>query len=254
VGPFAVIDAHVRLGRGVHVGPHAWITGETVIGEGSKIHKGAVLGHEPQDLAFEQGTRSRLEIGRNVVIREHATLHRATTADGATIVGDDCFLMANSHVAHDCVLGKGVIVCNNALLAGYVQVGDRAFISGNVCVHQFARIGAVCMIGGGSEVGRDVPPFTTVTGRSRITGLNVIGMRRAGLGAEERLAVKTAYKLIFSEVGGADAALARLEEAPEADSVRYIREFYAARSRRGFVLPDRPWAAGAPSRGREGSE
>jgi len=254
VGPFAVIDDHVRLGAGVHVGPHAWITGETSVGEASKIHKGAVLGHEPQDLAFREGTRSRLEIGRNVVIREHATLHRATTPDGATIVGDDCFLMANSHVAHDCILGRGVIVCNNTLLAGYVQVGDRAFISGNVCVHQFARIGAVCMIGGGSEVGRDVPPFTTVTGRSRITGLNVVGMRRAGLGSDERLAVKSAYKLIFSEPGGAGMALARLEDAPETDAIRRIRDFYAARSRRGFVLPDHLWGRGETPRHREGPE
>ncbi len=254
VGPFAVIEAHVRLGKGVRVGPHAWITGETVVGDETRIHKGAVLGDEPQDLAFRPETRSRLEIGCNVVIREHATLHRATTPEGATVIGDDCFLMANSHVAHDCILGQGVIVCNNALLAGYVHVDDRAFISGNVCVHQFARIGMLCMIGGGAEVGRDVPPFTTVTGRSRVTGLNVVGMRRAGLGAAERSAVKAAYKLVFSEAGGAEAALARLEGAPDSDAVRRIREFYASRSRRGFVLPDRAWGRSATGPNTRGGE
>ncbi|MCA9321319.1 MAG: acyl-ACP--UDP-N-acetylglucosamine O-acyltransferase, partial [Planctomycetes bacterium] len=184
-------------------------------------------------------TESRLIIGSRNVIREFATIHRATTPGGATRIGDDCFLMAHSHVAHDCRLDDGVTLCNNALLAGHVQVGRRAFVSGNVVVHQFTRIGELCMISGGSAVGQDVLPYCTVTGRSQVRSMNVVGMRRAGINQAHRQAIKQACRAFFA--ARHDLAIAQLafEEAPDLPEIRVLRDFVAAGSKRGYARPPR---------------
>ncbi|MCX7915765.1 MAG: acyl-[acyl-carrier-protein]--UDP-N-acetylglucosamine O-acyltransferase, partial [Verrucomicrobiae bacterium] len=128
VGPYAVIEDGVRLGARTRGGAHAYLASGTSLGEDNEVHMGAVLGHEPQDLRFRRGTRSYLRVGNRNVFREYCTVHRGAEPESATLIGDDCYLMAGSHVGHNCVLGNHVIVCNCALLAGYVQVGDRAFI------------------------------------------------------------------------------------------------------------------------------
>jgi len=198
VGPFAYIAADTQIGDNSEIAPHTVIHQYTTLGSGCRVHAGAVLGDLPQDIAFG-GEKSEVRVGDNCILREGVTIHRGTKPDTATVVGNDCFLMAFSHLAHNVVLGDGVIMANGALLAGYVEVGARAFISGNAVVHQFTRIGRLAMISGLAGVGKDVPPFCTVQGvrRNEVGGLNVVGMRRAGMSPDERKQVKAAFAVLY---------------------------------------------------------
>ena len=196
VGPYAVIDEGVELGADCVVGPHVYLTGLTTIGAHNQFHAGCVIGDAPQDLKYD-GTPTRVRIGERNVFREHVTVHRSTKPDAETIIGSDNFFMANAHVAHNCAVGDHVILANGALLGGYAVVQDRAFISGNCLVHQFCRVGALAMMQGGSAISMDVPPFTMVSRINVICGLNVVGLRRAGFTAEQRMQLKQLYHLLF---------------------------------------------------------
>jgi len=197
VGPYAVIGEHVRLGEGTSVGPHAVIEGWTTIGKGCDIGVGAVVGGAPQDLKY-RGQRSFLRIGDHTRIREYVTIHRSAEEDGVTVIGSHDFLMAYTHVAHDCRLGDYVIMVNYAGLSGYVEVEDRAFISGHNAVHQFVRIGYLAMVSGASRVVKDIPPFMIAEGNpTRVRGLNVVGMRRLGVGPAVRAELRRAYRLLY---------------------------------------------------------
>jgi len=170
-----------------------------------------VLGDEPQDLGFGGG-ESEVHIGAGCVLREGVTIHRGTKPGTATEIGEGCYLMAFSHCAHNVRLGQRVIVANGALLAGYVEVGDRAFISGCVAVHQFARVGRLAMVSGGAMVSKDVPPFCTLRSAALncVGGLNVVGLRRAGVEAPQRAEISRAFKLLFRSGLGARAAAAEI--------------------------------------------
>jgi UDP-N-acetylglucosamine acyltransferase len=169
------------------------------------------------------------------VVREHVTIHRGTKPGTATVVGDGCYLMANSHLAHNGRLGNRVVVANGVLLAGYVEVGDEAFISGNVLVHQFVRIGRLAMLSGGCGIGKDVPPFCTTIGiqRNSIGGLNTIGMKRAGLSPAERAQVKQAFNFLYRSNLNVSQALDRMRQEFADGPAMEIVEFVAA-SRRGI--------------------
>jgi UDP-N-acetylglucosamine acyltransferase len=213
IGPYAVIGEHVRLGAETRVGPHAVIEGWTSIGECCEIGVGAVLGSAPQDLKY-RGQRSFLRIGEQSCIREYVTVHRSAEEDGATIVGAHAFLMAYTHVAHDCRLGDHVIMVNYAGLSGYVEVEDHAFISGHNAVHQFVRIGYLAMVSGASRVVKDIPPFMIAEGNpTRIRGLNVVGMRRLGLSPEVRGELRHAYRLLYRTGLNTSQALASMRQA-----------------------------------------
>lgn len=195
VGPFAVLDGRVTLGAGVVVGPHCHLLGELHVGAGCRFHAGCVIGDFPQHLGYT-GEPTRTVIGERCVFREHVTVHRAMPG-GETRLGSDSFLMAGAHVAHDCRVGDGVVLANCALLGGHVTVGDRAFLSGNTAVHQFCRVGRLAMLGGTSAVTQDLPPFWVAQGGvNRARGVNVVGMRRAGVSREEITAIRKAYRLI----------------------------------------------------------
>ena len=196
VGPFAAIDESVELGANCVVGPHVYLTGWTTIGAGNRFHAGCVIGDAPQDLKYD-GAPTRLRIGDHNVFREHVTAHRSTRPDAETIIGSHNFLMAGAHVAHNCVVGDYVILANGALLAGHAVVQDRAFISGNALVHQFCRVGALALMQGGSIISQDLPPFTVALRLNEICGLNVVGLRRAGFTAEQRMELKRLYHLLF---------------------------------------------------------
>ena len=181
IGPYAVIGPNVKIGRGTKIGPHAVIDGVTTIGENCHIFAGASIGLEPQDLSYKDEPTGVI-IGDRVTIREYVTIHRASH-EGFTVVGDECFLMNYVHIAHNCKLGRGVMMANSTMLAGYGVVGDHAVFSGAIIVHQHVRIGRLCLISGLSGVRVDLPPFTTTSGRRpRVRGINVIGMRRAKFG------------------------------------------------------------------------
>ena len=234
VGPFAFIDRDTQVGEGCVIGPHSAILRYTSLGCNCRVHACAVLGDLPQDLAFKEEP-SHVKIGANCVFREGVTIHRGTKPGTSTVVGDNCFLMANSHLAHNVQLGNGVIIANGALLAGYVEVGERAFISGNAVIHQFVRIGRLSMLSGCSGIGKDVPPFCTTVGvsRNRIAGLNVVGLRRAGIGPEERQAIRSAIKLLYRSGLNVSQAVERIKKEFPQPAVQEICAFIEA-SKRGI--------------------
>lgn len=208
VGPYAVVEAGVELGADCVVGPYVHLTGLTRIGARNRFYTGAVVGEAPQDLKYH-GTPTRLRVGDDNVFREHVTVHRSTRTEDDTVIGSQNFLMAGSHVAHNCTLGNAVILANGALLGGHVTVGDRAFISGNCLIHQFVRVGTLALMQGGSAISKDLPPYTVARGYNHICGLNTVGLRRAGFTSGERLELKQLYHALFR-------AGTRMREALEA--------------------------------------
>jgi UDP-N-acetylglucosamine acyltransferase len=230
INAFAVIDAEVELGADCLVGPHAYLTGVTRIGSGNQFHAGCVIGDAPQDLKYKDAP-TRVIIGDNNVFREHVTVNRATKVEDATVIGSNNFIMANVHVAHNCTLGNHVIIANGALLAGHVTVQDRAFISGNCLIHQFTRVGTLAIMQGGAGIGQDLPPFTIATGINTICGLNVIGLRRAGFGADDRQELKRLYHALFrSGTNFREAVLLAQKEFASAGA-KTLLEFVAAAKR-----------------------
>lgn len=207
IGPYAIVESDTEIGDGCEIRSHAVVKRFTRLGRENVVHEGAVLGGEPQDLAFG-GEPTPLVIGNANVIREGVTIHRGSSADSPTMVGSDCFLMAYSHVAHDDRLGDGVILANAVLLAGHVDVADRAFLSGGVVVHQFCRVGRLAIVGGNAKVVMDCLPFVSSSGvPARAMGLNLVGLRRAGVDAEGRRALKQAYRILLRSGLPLDTAL-----------------------------------------------
>jgi UDP-N-acetylglucosamine acyltransferase len=232
VGPYAVIEAGTRIGASTEIRAHAVVKRFTTIGEGNLIHESAVIGGEPQDVAFRP-CESFLTIGARNRIREGVTIHRGTKAGSTTVVGSDCFIMANAHVAHDCVVADGVIIANNVALAGHVSIGDHAFLSGGVVVHQFCRIGRLAMVGGNSKIVQDCLPFVITDGVPGVaSGLNVVGLRRAGVSVVELRALKEGYRILLRAGLPLDEALKQLENRAE-ELVLHLVEF-ARSSTRGF--------------------
>ncbi len=239
VGPYCIIGPEVSLAAGVRLVSHVVVAGRTSLGSGSIVYPFASIGHPPQDLKYA-GEPSTLTIGRNNVIREHVTMNPGTTGGGMkTVVGDDCLFMVGAHVAHDCVIGNHVVMANNATIAGHVVVGDHAILGGLSAVHQFVRVGAHAMIGGMSGVEHDVVPFGTVIGdRARLTGVNLIGMRRRGFARNEIDAVRQAYRMLFEEHGNLTDRLGQIASGfPDSVAVRELVAFLEVDSSRALSRP-----------------
>ncbi len=198
VGPFTVIGPDVEIDEGTWIGPHAVIKGPTRIGRDNRIHQFAAIGEAPQHKGY-RGEPTELVIGDGNTIREFVTLHRGTAQGrGRTRIGNNNWLMAYCHIAHDCDLGNDLLFANSASLAGHVDVGDHATLGGFALVHQFCRIGAYAFCGFGSGINRDVPPFVTVSGQMAVPhGINSVGLRRQGFSAERVRAIKRAYRIIY---------------------------------------------------------
>jgi UDP-N-acetylglucosamine acyltransferase len=235
VGPYAVIGPRVRIGETTSIGPHSVIVCNTRIGAGCSIGVGSVLGGEPQDRKYHH-EETWLEIGDETVIRDYSTLNRGTGARGTTSIGRGCFLMTYVHVAHDCVIENGVVIANAVQLAGHVYVEEYATLGGSTPVHQFVRIGTHAMIGGGSRLPQDVPPYTRAAGNPyKLYGINVIGLTRAGFSAEVRLALKHAYRLLFnSDLPRTEAAERLRQEMRGVPEVQRLIDFVAS-SERGVL-------------------
>ncbi|NQW09684.1 MAG: acyl-ACP--UDP-N-acetylglucosamine O-acyltransferase [Alphaproteobacteria bacterium] len=257
IHPTAVIEPGASLGVGVRIGPysligpeavvgdncviqgHVVIGGRTRIGSGTEIFPFASIGLRPQDLKY-RGEPSELKIGANNVIREHVTMNPGTEGGGMlTKVGDGCLFMVGTHVGHDCQVGDSVIMANNATLAGHVQVMDFAVLGGLSAVHQFVRIGRYAMVGGMTGVERDVIPFGSVVGdRARLSGVNLVGMKRRGLSREEINDVRKAYRLLFASEGTFQERLAEVaEEFTKSAPVMEMVDFIQADSSRKICQP-----------------
>lgn len=233
IGPYAIVDDHVTLARGVKVYAHAYITGSAEIGENTEVHMGAVIGHVPQDWGFKKEIQSTVRVGKNNLIREYATIHRGSKEGSATLIGDNNFIMAHSHIAHDCRIGNRVVLANGSLLAGYAAIEDMAFVSGNVVVHQFVRIGRLAIIGGLSRISKDVPPFMLAKGESRIYAINVVGLKRAGYSLEQREKIKQAFKILYRSKMNLSQALGVLKHQTPSAEVEHILKFIES-SKRGI--------------------
>jgi UDP-N-acetylglucosamine acyltransferase len=234
VGPYAVIDGEVTVGDNVRIGPHVHLTGVTTIGTGTKIHAGAVIGDEPQDL-HNTGEGCTTVIGKNCIIREYATIHRGAAAGSSTVVGDGVLMMAFSHLGHNCRLGDNAIIGNATLLAGHVQVGEKTFISGGGLVHQFCRIGAYTIVGGGARLGQDIPPYCMYQWGG-VGGPNAVGLKRNGFDAATRAKIRKAIKIYFFSGLNRIAALAKIREeiGEEMPAVKTFIEFIET-TKRGIV-------------------
>jgi len=235
IGPFCVIESDAMIGDNTCIGPHVTILPFTTIGAGCTIHANAVLGDLPQDLVFKAETISYVRIGANCTIREGVTIHRGTKPETETVAGEGCFLMANSHLAHNVRLGKQVILANGALLAGYVEVGDFAFISGNAVIHQFCRVGRLAMLGGGGAISKDLPPFCIVrySHINEVAGLNIVGLRRGGISASDRLTIKRAFHTLYQSGLNVSQATAQIQSESPTGVVLEFCEFIEA-SKRGI--------------------
>jgi UDP-N-acetylglucosamine acyltransferase len=231
VGPYTIIDEGVEIGPDCVVGPQVYLTGLTNIGARNRFYAGCVIGEAPQDLKYS-GEPTRLRIGDCNVFREHATVHRSNKAEEVTIIGARNFLMANSHVAHNCRLGDQVILANGALLAGHVTIDDCAFISGNCVIHQFVRVGTLAMMQGSSAISKDLPPYTMARGGNGICGLNTVGLRRAGLTPAQRLELKQLYRVLFREGQNLRAVVVAARARFSSGPAKVMLDFLAA-SKRG---------------------
>ncbi len=197
IGPFAIVEAGAQVGDRCVIGARAIVKEGTQLGPENQLFEAAIIGGLPQHLKVGDSVGT-LRMGRGNIVRENVTIHRAFRPQEATLVGDENMFMVNVHIAHDCVIGNRTIMANNVMLAGHVTVEDRAYLSGGVAVHQFCRIGTVAMVGGQSHITRDVPPFMTVDGEtSRVVGMNLIGLRRAGFSPEELADIKAAYRILY---------------------------------------------------------
>lgn len=198
IGPYAIIGADVEIGAGCRIGPHTVVTGSTRIGEGCRIWQFASIGDAPQDKKYS-GEPTYLEIGARNTIREFCTINRGTVQGGSvTTIGDDNWIMAYAHIAHDCRIGSRTVFANNAQLAGHVTVGDDAILGGFTVVHQFCRIGAHSITGMGTIVLQDIPPYVKASGNpARPFGINTEGLRRRGFAADSIAALKRAYRAIY---------------------------------------------------------
>jgi UDP-N-acetylglucosamine acyltransferase len=241
IGPFCRVGPQVVLGEGVQLLSNAVVTGKTTIGKGCIIHPMAVIGGVSQSL-HEAGEDSVLVVGDNCTMREGVTMNAGTVGGGGiTSVGNNCLFLANSHVAHDCRLGDHIILSNNVMLAGHVRVEDRAILSGGCAVHQFTRIGRQAFVGGLTGVAYDVIPFGMINGNPGVlSGLNIVGMSRAGISRETIHRVRRAYKDIFEGEEAVRVAAARIrDDYLDCPEVLEILDFIAADSDRALSSPNR---------------
>jgi UDP-N-acetylglucosamine acyltransferase len=235
IGPFTTIAADVEIGEGTWIASHVCIMDGARVGNNCKIFQGAIVGSIPQDLKYK-GERTFLEIGDNTVIREYCTLNIGTTANWRTVIGKNCLVMAYAHVAHDCTIGNNVILANNVTLAGHIDIGDYARLGGLTAVHQFVKIGNDVMIGGGSLVRSDVPPFITAAREPlAYAGVNRVGMRRHGYTAKQIDNIRDVYRILFVQGYNFRQAIEQIKLTLPETTERAIILDFLSQSTRGLI-------------------
>ena len=233
IGEYAIVEEEVVIGAECRLEPYVYVKRWTTLGDRNEISAGTVLGTDPLDKNFT-GERSFLRIGNGNIIREHYTISRGTQPESVTEVGDGNYIMTSGHIAHNCRIGNRTVIASCALVAGHVEVEDQAFISGGVVIHQYSKIGRLAMIGGNSRVNSDVPPFFLYSDFNVAPkGLNLVGLRRAGLTNAEISALKTAYRILYRSGLKLEEALGRIESELHTEHTRHLVNFIRA-SKRGI--------------------
>jgi UDP-N-acetylglucosamine acyltransferase len=231
IGEFCVIEKDVSIGAFCRLEPYVYVKRWTTLGERNEVSAGTALGTDPFDKVFS-GERSYLRIGSGNQIREHYTISRGTKPESVTEIGDGNYIMSSGHIAHNCKIGNNTVIASCALLAGYVEVEDQAFISGGVVIHQFSKIGRLAMIGGNTRVNSDVPPFFLYSGFNvQPVGLNVVGLKRAGFSADDISALKKAYRLLFRSGLKLAEALACIEAVVPTEHTLHLVNFIRSSER-----------------------
>ncbi len=233
VGDYCVIERDVSVGASCRLEPYVYIKRWTTLGERNEISAGTVLGTDPLDKAFT-GERSYLRIGQGNRIREHYTISRGTAPESATTIGDGNYIMTSGHIAHNCHIGNHTVICSCALVAGHVEIEDQAFISGGIAIHQYTKIGRLAMVAGMTRVNLDLAPFFLYSGyHMKPTGLNVVGLKRAGFAGADIAALKQAYRILFRSGLKLEQALTRIEaEVPTRHTAHLVS--FVRRSERGI--------------------
>jgi len=232
IGEFCVIEPEVAIGEGTRLEPYVFVKRWTTLGARNLVSAGTCLGTDPLDRAFS-GRRSYLRIGDDNVIREHYTISRGAAPESVTQIGNGNYIMTSGHIAHDCRIGSGAVICSCALVAGYVEIEDDAFVSGGVVIHQRSKIGRLAMIGGNTRVNQDVPPYFLYTEFNVAPrGLNLVGLRRAGFQPDQIQALKRAYQLLYRSKLKLAEALAAIEQEVPTEHTMHLVEFIR-RSERG---------------------
>jgi len=234
IGPFSIIGPDVTIGEKTIVQSNVVIEGEVTIGRANLIGHGAIIGVPPQDVSFSADRRTKVEIRDDNIIREYCTIHRGSAEGSATKIGATNFLMSGAHIGHNCVIGDNVIIANNCLLAGHVRVDDGAFLGGGSTFHQFMHIGRLVMVQGSSAFGKDLPPFVIAAERNYVFGLNIVGMRRARLSANDRSDIKEAFKLVYLSGLNTSQALEKAQAMTFGAPAREFLDFVANAKKRGI--------------------
>ncbi len=228
VGQYSIIEDDVEIGARCRIEPHVVVKRWTSLGTDNEVSSGAVLGTDPLDKAFGGG-RSYLRIGNGNKIREHFTISRGTEPESETVIGNGNFIMTSGHIAHNCRIGDNAVIASGALISGYVEIEDRAFVSGNIGVQQYLRIGEIAMVGGMTRVNQDVTPYLTHVGPTMaVHGLNIVGLRRAGLDAGDIDRIRRAYRILFRSELPLAEALAKVEMELDGPHVGHMVEFIRA--------------------------
>jgi UDP-N-acetylglucosamine acyltransferase len=245
IGDFAIVEQDVVIGAATRIEPYVWVKRWTTLGERNEISAGTVLGSDPLDKNFKGG-RSYLRIGNGNIIREHYTISRGTKAESETVIGDENYIMTSGHIAHNCVIGNRTVIASCSLMAGYVEVEDQAFVSGSVAAHQFSKIGRLAMVGGGTRVNKDVPPYFMYAGLYVTpVGLNLVGLRRAGFTAADVKVLKLAYKILYRSGLKLADALQKIEAEIPTEHTLHLVKFIRA-SKRGICRETRHHSQSPP--------
>jgi len=235
IGPFCVIDAGVKIGKGCRIQGHVWLTGKTQLGENNVIGYGSVIGSDPQDLQFDSSISSNVVMGDHNTLREYVTIHRSSQVGQSTQIGNGNYLMSHSHLGHDSTIGNENILANNVMVAGYVTIGDKVFLGGGGGFHQFVNVGSYSVVQGNSSVSQDVPPYCMAHGQNKLLGLNVVGLKRAGFNSAQRKEIKELYKLFFQGELPRREAIEQAKQRPLSPQAQVLLDAVEKASRKGVM-------------------
>lgn len=236
IEPYAFIDGKVTIGQGTTIGASTRISGHTTIGKENKISSNVVIGAPPQDLSYSEKIKSETIIGDSNTIREFSSIHRSAIEGGKTTLGNQNFLMAGAHLAHDTIVGNHNILANNVLLGGHVEVGDRAFLGGGAGFHQFVKVGSFAMVQGNSAISKDMPPYCIANQMNNLRGLNTIGLKRGGFTSDDLKEVKALFRLLFRSAMPLAEAISEADKKTWSDKALLLLTAAKHPSRKGLII------------------